>query len=80
MEKQWMSQCPICSSKISKFIKKQETSGILSSVVIRTPLSKILFFFKNLFLSAISLSAIPLSAISFSAILLRVIPLSAVEK
>ena len=31
----------ICGSKTSKFIKKQEASRILSSVGIRTPLSKI---------------------------------------
>ena len=31
----------ICGSKISKFIKKQEAKGILSSLGIKTPLSKI---------------------------------------
>ena len=36
-----LSKCAICGSKKSKFIKKQETSGILSSVGIRTPLNKI---------------------------------------
>ena len=36
-----LSQCDVCGSKKSKFIKKQEASGILSSVGIRTPLSKI---------------------------------------
>ena len=36
-----LSKCAICGSKKSKFIKKQEVSGILSSVGIRTPLSKI---------------------------------------
>ena len=36
-----LSKCAICGSKKSKFIKKQEASGILSSVGIRTPLSKI---------------------------------------
>ena len=35
------SKCAICGSKKSKFIKKQEASGILSSVGIRTPLNKI---------------------------------------
>ena len=34
-------KCAICGSKKSKFIKKQEVSGTLSSVGIRTPLSKI---------------------------------------
>ena len=35
-----LSKCVICGSKKSKFIKKQEASGILSSVGIRTPLNK----------------------------------------
>ena len=36
-----LSKCTICGSKKSKFIKKQEANGILSSVGIRTPLNKI---------------------------------------
>ena len=36
-----LSKCAICCSKKSKFITKQETSGILSSVGIRAPLNKI---------------------------------------
>ena len=36
-----LSKCAICGSKKSTFIKKREASGILSSVVIRTPLKKI---------------------------------------
>ena len=36
-----LSKCAICNSKKSKFVKKQEARGILSSVGIRTPLSKI---------------------------------------
>ena len=36
------SGCVICGNKKSIFIKEQEASGILSSVGIRTPLSKIL--------------------------------------
>ena len=35
-----LSKCAICGSKKSKFIKKQEASGILSSLGIRTPLNK----------------------------------------
>ena len=35
------SECTICGNKKSRFIKEQETSGILSSVRIRTPLRKI---------------------------------------
>ena len=36
-----LSKCAICGSKKSKFIKNQEAKGLLSSLVIRTPLSKI---------------------------------------
>ena len=36
-----LSKCAISGNKKSRFIKKQEASGILSSVGIRTPLSKI---------------------------------------
>ena len=36
-----LSKCAICGSKKSKFIKTQEAKGILSSVSIKTPLSKI---------------------------------------
>ena len=34
-------QCSICRNKKSRFVKEQETKGILSSLGIRTPLSKI---------------------------------------
>ena len=36
-----LSKCAICGSKNSKFIKNQEAKGLLSSLGIRTPLSKI---------------------------------------
>ena len=36
-----LSKCAICGSKKSKFIKNQETKGLLSSLGIRTPLGKI---------------------------------------
>ena len=36
-----LSKCAICGSKKSKFIKKQEAKRILSSLGIKTPLSKI---------------------------------------
>ena len=36
-----LSNCAICGSKKSKFIKKQEANGLLSSLRIKTPLSKI---------------------------------------
>ena len=36
-----LSSCAICNSKKSKFIKNQEAKGLLSNLVIRTPLSKV---------------------------------------
>ena len=47
-----LSKYAICGSKESKFIKKQEASGILSSLGLKTPLSKIsllgdIFFWKK---------------------------------
>ena len=36
-----LSKCATCGSKKSKFIKKQEAEGILSSLGIKTQLSKI---------------------------------------
>ena len=36
-----LSRCVLCGSKKSKFIKEQEASGLLSQLVIRTPLSEI---------------------------------------
>ena len=38
---QMKSQCSICRNEKSRFVKEQETKGILSSLGIRTPLSKI---------------------------------------
>ena len=38
---QLKSQCSICGNKKSRFVKEQEGKGILSSVGIRIPLSKI---------------------------------------
>ena len=35
-----LSKCDICGAKKFKFIKKQEAEGLLSSLGIRTPLSK----------------------------------------
>ena len=37
----FLSNCVVCNSKKSKFIKEQEASGVLSSLVINTALSKI---------------------------------------
>ena len=34
-------KCTICNSKKSKFVNTQETNGLLSKLVIITPLSKI---------------------------------------
>ena len=36
-----LSKCSVCDIKKSKFIKQQEASGLLSSLGIKTPLSKI---------------------------------------
>ena len=38
---QLKSQCSICGNKKRRFVKKQEAKGILSSLGIKTPLSKI---------------------------------------
>ena len=35
-----LSKCAVCESKKSKFIKEQEASGLLSTLGIKTPLSK----------------------------------------
>ena len=36
-----LSKCAVCSRKKSRFMKGQETKGILSSLGLKTPLSKI---------------------------------------
>ena len=36
-----LSNCVVCNSKNSKFLKQQEPSGLLSILGIKTPLSKI---------------------------------------
>ena len=36
-----LSTCTICGGRKSKFIRKQDAQGILSSLGIKTPLSKI---------------------------------------
>ena len=36
-----LSKCNICGSKKSKFIKEQEVNELLSSLILKTPLSKI---------------------------------------
>ena len=35
-----LSKCAVCDSKKSKFIKEQETKGLLSSLRIKASLSK----------------------------------------
>ena len=37
------SKCSICGIKKSRFIKKEETTGLLSNLGIKTPLSKVPF-------------------------------------
>ena len=36
-----LSNCAICGSKTSRFIKNQEAKGLLSKLGIKTPLSKV---------------------------------------
>ena len=36
-----LSTCAICGSKKSKFIKQQESKGLLSNLGLKTPLNKI---------------------------------------
>ena len=36
-----LSKCAICDSKKSKFVKKQEASGLLSNLGIKSPLNKV---------------------------------------
>ena len=36
-----LSKCAVCDTKKSNFIKQQEDSGLLSSLGIKTPFSKI---------------------------------------
>ena len=36
-----LSNCAICGSKKSRFIKNQEAKGLLSKLVIKKPLSKV---------------------------------------
>ena len=36
-----LSKCAVCGSKKSKFINKQEATGLLSKLGTKTPLSKI---------------------------------------
>ena len=54
-----LSQCAICGSKKSKFIKEQQAKGLLSNLAFRTPLNKIpllgVIFFNAFLLDAISL-------------------------
>ena len=35
------SNCAVCSSKKSRFIKEQQAMGLLSNLGIKTPLSKV---------------------------------------
>ena len=44
-----LSKCEVCDSKRSKFIKDQEASGLLCSLGIMKPLSKIPLFDSLLF-------------------------------
>ena len=47
--KMLLSKCAVCDSKKLKFIKEQESSGLLSSLEIKTTLNKILLLSPLLF-------------------------------
>ena len=36
-----LSNCDTCGTKTSRFIKKQKVKGVLSNLVVKTPLSKV---------------------------------------
>ena len=44
-----LSECAVCDTKKSRFIKEQEVSGLLSSLRIKTPLSQIPLVLLHLF-------------------------------
>ena len=44
-----LSKCAICGSKKSKFIIQQEAEGLLSTLGVKTPLSKLLILDDILF-------------------------------
>ena len=44
-----LSNCAICGSRNSRFIKKQEANGLVNILGIKTPLSEILVFDNVLF-------------------------------
>ena len=44
-----LSKCVVCGNKKSRFIKAQESKGLLSSLKIKTPLNKILLLGDILF-------------------------------
>ena len=66
-----LSKCAICGCKKSRFMKKQEANGLLSSLGIKAPLSKILLLGYFFVLNAISLTAFSRNAISLNAISLN---------
>ena len=44
-----LSKCAICGSEKTRFIKNQEAKGLLSKLVIKTPLNKVLILGDILF-------------------------------
>ena len=44
-----LSKCAICLSEKTRFIKNQEAKGLLSKLVIKTPLNKVLILGDILF-------------------------------
>ena len=44
-----LSKCATCGNKKSRFMKEQEAKGLLSSLGLKTPLSKLSLLGDNLF-------------------------------
>ena len=61
-----LSKCAICGSKKSRFVKNQEAKGLLSNLIVRTPLSKVPNIRWYFFLNAIPLN--PLNRIKMNEI------------
>ena len=49
-------KCDTCGTKTSRFIKKQKVKGVLSNLVVKTPLSKVSILRLYFLLNAIPLS------------------------
>ena len=68
-----LSKYAIYDTKKSRFIKKQEANGLLTSLEIKTTLNKIPLLGNCFVLNAISLNAISLNAISLNDLIVIII-------